>query len=228
MYISQTITHTHEIDENEPETVNKEVKAEIDMEFDLYLLQHFNDFECITQLESVSTTLAAQCLQFKNKAGKTFFVKKSTLCWLLNNPKTASGRILSDRIRRFIVENSKSKSLSKVHDEEHLKIGDWAEFTGKYSVGQVIGFSYLTGSKKEREYTLDSAPLTIVKSGSSFRGIGVLCNWFTIKPGFVLESAPMDKHEYVNIIQFKAHLYKPMIEEATLKLILDERNHVSE
>ena len=44
----------------------------------------------------------------------------------------------------------------------------------KYLVGRVVQFSYLTGSKKQRQYSSDYVDLTKV----SCKNIGVLENWF--------------------------------------------------
>lgn len=128
----------------------------------------------------------------------------------------------SDRIRRYIVGknsscNSSTSAAQKATDLLH--IGDWCEFNEVKCIGQVIGFTYLTGSRKDRVYTLDSVPIKCPDTKVA-TGVGVLCNWYTIEDGFVLKIANTPNHKYVNINTFKAHLNKPQI-DGNLNLVLN-------
>lgn len=216
---------TRPVFETEPADAppNSATCADDDMRYDLYLLQKHNDFECLRQLQSVSTALNAQCLRFTNKKGEHFFVKKSTLCWLMNN--TTNQKVSTDRIRRFMVESGSGPSLLADRSRGELVIGDWCEFKHNDEVvGQVISFTYLTGKRSERAYTLDSVPLRC-PTGVASKGIGVMCNWFKVMPGFVLEIAEIKEHTYININEFKTHLHKPHINNDG-NLVLDEKDHV--
>lgn len=193
-------------------------------EYDLVLLQRFNNFESLTQLQAVGPKMEGQCLRFQNEKGESFFIKKTTLCWLLNN-KAPEEKLSTDRIRRFIMQRDRLESAPDSQKCEVLKIGDWCEFDGQVgTVGQVIGFSYLSGTKKDRVYTLDSVPLQFDEENGNAKGVGVLCNWFTIVPGYVLEIANT-VHQYIDVKKYKNHIKKPSINDV-MQLILNSHDHV--
>lgn len=201
--------------ESEIETMNGANKTPDEQtQFDLYLLQQHNQFSNLNQLASVGDKMMKQCLRFQNEKGDSFFIRKSTLCWLLNN--NARDPISSDRIRRFIT-NSKPYSNNRAQCKDMLNIGDWCEFKNNEKIGQVIGFKYMSVSRKESVYSLDSVPL---EGPDKKKGVGVLCNWYNITSGFVLQLAN-DLHEYTDILHFKNHLQKPHI-NSDMQLVLDD------
>lgn len=104
--------------------------------------------------------------------------------------------------------------------QDTLNIGDWCEFTNIEKVGQVIGFKYMCGSRKDRVYTLDSVP---IENADKRKGVGVLCNWYNIKPEFVLEIANTLHELYIDIVHFKNHLNKPYI-NSVMQLVLDDND----
>lgn len=219
IHIHQTLTQIMSQDcivgDGDQQPVDEQTTPDVTMAdtYDLFLLQQYNEFTNLKQLKSVSDKMNLQCLQFSNSKGENFFIKKSTICWLMNT--TGNDKISSDRIKRFITGNQSKTTDNKTEDE--LTIGDWCEFKNTDLIGQVIGFSYLCGSRKEREYTLDSVPIS-GRNIETGKGIGVMCNWFKLQTGFVLEIANTHKHEYTDIKHFKALLTKPRIEGSQLKL----------
>lgn len=222
-------THQHDtqiIEHEEPAVVVTDTDTEIessssvDVEYDLFLLQQHNEFESLSQLQSVSDKMDSQCLKFRNRNGETFFIRKSTLCWLMNAKEP--DQLSSDRIRRFITTRATNKKDDAA--DNFIKIGDWCEFDNTTQIGQVIGFKYLTGKRKERAYTLEMVPIKCPE-GIIGKGVGVLCNWFDIKPGFVLEVANVEKHEFVDVKHFKSHLHKPKI-NTEMQLVMHEDDFV--
>lgn len=189
-----------------------------DLRFDLYLLQKHNHFNSINNLKTANGKLESKCLRFTNDNGEAFYIKKSTLCWLLNNNPTNS--VSSDRIKRYIVKSPNKPLAPTIGRRDTVQIGDWCEFGSTENVGQVIGFTHLTGSRKERAFTQDSVPISC-GAKTNPRGVGVLCNWFAIGPGFVLEIVDGVSHEYINISDYKAHLNTPYIND-DMQLVLNE------
>lgn len=61
-------------------------------------------------------------------------------------------------------------------------VGEWCIFQTSKSLclGLVLNFIYLKGSKRQKQYSLDYAPVQfIAKNGTEARGIGVVATWYT-------------------------------------------------
>lgn len=143
----------------------------------------------------------------KTKTGRKVLIRKSSLCWLITN---SDNHLSSDRNKRVQEEaastsycpgNTESAEKIGIQREVTLKIGDWAVFKKikeKGSlIGLVLGFSYLTGTGKNRQYSKSSVPVHAPKKGS--RGIGVLCNWYTWNSNGLLIPADIFCHGFYDI-----------------------------
>lgn len=135
-------------------------------------------------------------------------VKKSTLCWFLGN---GGNRISPDRLRRVMGNSHNCPYINHpqfVPDErDTINIGQWCLFLYKENpiIGNVIGFSYIKGSRKQKQYTLDGAP--VKPPGFTEKGIKVLCNFYKLNLT-LLEPTTMDEY-YVNINNYVLTLPKP-------------------
>lgn len=145
-------------------------------------------------------------------------MKKSSFCWILSSE---GGHLSSERVLRVrekihssfggnIQQLLTQKSLPPQRQKK-LKIGEWVLFkTRNFLVGQVLGFSYLSGStKSERSYTLPDAPVDPPKEGSG-KGLGVLCMWFTIDD-LVLSPKKSSVHMYVDIKNYVTTIPAPVV-----------------
>ena len=122
-----------------------------------------------------------------NKSGKTSFIdykgayiRKSTALFLLQEKKQVS----NDRLLR--VRSSQPSHLFNDDNIEpsgpqtKISSGDLCVFkridSDKNLVGRVIQFSYLEGSKKQRQYSSSYVDMSI----ESHKNIGVFANWYGI------------------------------------------------
>lgn len=158
--------------------------------------------------------------------GKSAHIRKSTLVWFFKNQTL--DRVSSDRLGRFICANKNINSSKKYapitnSTQTSIEIGDWCGFNNEAGtqlhVGQVVGFSYLNGTRREREYSLNSAPIyhNDDKKGSK-KGVGVLCNWYS----FNMENKMQIMNELIigfHPIQFYVcHIDKPIYKNCDLIL----------
>lgn len=100
--------------------------------------------------------------KIKNEIGQTIFIKKTSLCWLLANNVE---RISNDRLTRFHATRGGIQAQPYLEADEkraEIYIGDWCIFKIEENlIGQKIGFIYLNKkTKKQKEYTLKTAPVT--------------------------------------------------------------------
>jgi hypothetical protein len=159
---------------------------------------------------------------------KVVAVKKSTLCWLYRDE---TKKITSDRLRRFVSENAAKFCYSmpstdaaySVKDE--IFLGEWVVFNN-HLVGQVIGFRYLTGSKREKQYTLEYA-LIKPSENTKPKGLEVLCSFYEILND-VLKYVDFEGIEknYVNINEYLFHISPPIINENELKISQSALDHI--
>lgn len=112
-------------------------------------------------------------LNFKDNNGIIFFLKKSSICWLLKNNES---KVSSSRLERF--RNARDTTFFPETDvngcevREEISVGDWCVFCEckNCTVRQIIGFKYLSG--RDSSYSLISAPVK-PPSSSKGRGVGV-------------------------------------------------------
>jgi hypothetical protein len=146
--------------------------------------------------------------------GKIVTVKKTTLCWLYRDQPT---KISADRLRRFINENSNMRvkeirtDIEECFIMEDINVGEWCFFENGY-LGQVTGFQYINGTKREREYSLDYAPVEPPSSVKNPRGINVLCSWYSPE-SVILRSINFYgiKDNYIDISKYLFHVNAPKI-----------------
>ncbi|CAA3032908.1 Hypothetical predicted protein [Olea europaea subsp. europaea] len=112
-------------------------------------------------------------------------VRKSTLCWLYTQDahRLSTNRFL--RVREpglsSAVEQGEAGPRTNVAKCTYICTGDWCAFqhAGKWRVGRVLAFRYLSGVGRKRTYTLPSAPVS-VPEGLTARGLGCICSWFKL------------------------------------------------
>ena len=105
-------------------------------------------------------------------------IRKSTALYLLQeNFVVSNDRLLRVRAQQpsHIFSNSENE---KIGLQNALSSGDLCLFkrvdSSKCLIGRLIQFSYLTGNKRERQYNSMYVDMT----KESYKGIGVLANWF--------------------------------------------------
>lgn len=132
-----------------------------------------------------SSSKSQSVRNYNNKNGKSCFVRyngafirKTTALYLLQEKNQLS----NDRLLRVRAAQPShlynSNNKSHCQREELIQSGDLCAFkqveSDKLIIGRVIQFSYLEGTKKQREYSSTYVDVTC----ESFNSIGVFCNWF--------------------------------------------------
>ncbi|KAE8741648.1 hypothetical protein FOCC_FOCC012851 [Frankliniella occidentalis] len=124
------------------------------------------------------------------KLGK---IRKSTLCWLLSTEGT---KLSSDRLQRVKCNVNNQKSMFnhwenvQVLVEDTISRGAWCTFQDvvkhdAVSIGQVVEFSYLTGTAAQRRYTLAFAPTQPPPNAD--KGLGCYCIWYKCSKDGILK-----------------------------------------
>ncbi|XP_026285684.1 uncharacterized protein LOC113211514 isoform X1 [Frankliniella occidentalis] len=140
-------------------------------------------------------------------------MRKTTFCWLLskNGLKLSSDRML--RVRQGIcfslsTSNTQVHAATKPKRKPNIEEGEWCIFKKQrvHCIGQVISFTYLTGS---RSYTLPSAPTDPPKDKEKARGVGCMCSWYTLNSDRSLTYKPVKVQGFINIDKYVAHVPAP-------------------
>ena len=124
----------------------------------------------------VSTTKGSPFIKYKDK-----FIRKTTALYLIQEKVSVSNdRLL--RVRRDHPSHIFSETDAQISDTDYLKCGDLGLFRtvddSRYTIiGRVVQFSYLRGTKKQREYSSNYVDLRL----ESKNDIGALCNWYECK-----------------------------------------------
>lgn len=211
---AQRVGHSNHLNSNDANLKMENEENIIDV---CMLLEHdqseFNlkDFTTISDLP-VSTNFVG----IKQRDGKIIYVKKSALCWLFSK---SQDRVSTHWLRKFVALNegiiSKTGSHGKSNEnipQELIYIGDWIifQYENEKLVCQVIGFSYLIGTKRERQYTLRSAPVKPPTSNFRKKGIGILGNIFRLDfLGGNLDLFTFQNHSLIDIENYISHITKP-------------------
>ncbi|KAE8739821.1 hypothetical protein FOCC_FOCC014671 [Frankliniella occidentalis] len=119
------------------------------------------------------------------EGGKRSIIRKTTLLWSLTSKKHT---LSSNRLERVKAAEERLHCQSQevshvVCRAENISHQEWVIFSGcplpnRNYVGRILGFTYLSGSGKSREYSQSSAP--IMAPDSNARGIGCLGDWYTL------------------------------------------------
>lgn len=161
------------------------VHAAISINEDICLIRDSSQFPIYRQLAESSSTSRRYSLL--NKNGKTSFVeyngayiRKSTALYLLQEKK----QISNDRLLRV-----RSSQPSHLFNDDNYQIsgpqtkvnsGDLCIFKrldlNKNLIGRVIQFSYLEGTKKQRQYSSSYVDMAL----ESHKEIGVFANWYGV------------------------------------------------
>ena len=148
-------------------------------------------YEKIASPQTQSTEMSAKSFRLNKKASKKeaskhnspFFlyngtyIRKTTGLYLLQeNYQLSNDRLL--RVRAEQPSHIFSNIGGETGPQKSVRCGNLCFFSRvdceKCLVGRVVQFSYLTGSKKQRQYSSDYVDLT----KDSCKNIGVLANWF--------------------------------------------------
>ena len=105
------------------------------------------------------------------------YIRKTTALYLLQeNYQVSNDRLL--RVRSSQPSHLFSASDLENNSSSFVRMGDLCLFhrvdSEKVLLGRVIQFSYLEGSKKQREYSGTFVDMSI----DSYKNIGVFTNWF--------------------------------------------------
>lgn len=161
--------------------------------------------------------------------GKRAAIRKSTLLYLLLTGELGEDlRLSNDRLLRVYSDRinqrpngGKHQNVSGPCKEESISVGDWCAFTeGKtIAVGRISEFSYLKGPTwKQQEYSALSVPTE--PPAKNARGVGALCDWFTINKGNKLKATSMDVHGFYNITNYLCTLPRPSVSQDGKHFIL--------
>ena len=105
------------------------------------------------------------------------YIRKSTALYLLQKICQVSSDGLM-RVRSEQPSHIFAGTENRTGSQDSVKLGDLCIFTGvdceKCLLGRIIQFSYLTGAKKERQYSSNF----VVLSKESYKSIGVYANCF--------------------------------------------------
>lgn len=156
---------------------------------------------------------------------KIIIIKKSSLCWLLDE---GCDKISSDRLQRFISKNktrtveATSENLTdKIEFKQSVNVGDWCLFLrdpkdskGKdplhdFLVGRILAFTYLLGTAKNREYSLEDCPTTFSTDKKS--SVGCLCTWYFLNKAGNLRLVTNDNHGFCDIELYRLTIPKIFI-----------------
>lgn len=156
-----------------------------------------------------------------DSTGKETVVRKSSICWLLNEftGKLSSDRLL--RVRQLEYESFKSNdvklSANFLDKCDEINIDDWTIFnridSHKCLVGLVLGFGYLSGTTgKTKEYSS-----TFAKIRGNQRDVGVSCQWFGLTNSGYLSLINTFAHGYIDIKKYKFTVSAPTIFDVGLR-----------
>ena len=124
------------------------------------------------------------------------YIRKSTDLYLLQeNFSVSHDRLL--RVRANQPEHVHNLGNNLIYPQDHMKFCDLCVFrrTGdgnKLAIGRVIQFSYLQGTKKNREYSAD-----YVDFSKDITNIGAFCNWYEMVDPHTNEEIVSFKHSHV-------------------------------
>ena len=148
-------------------------------------------------------------------------IAKTLLCYMLSSCGVASmNNIRIHRVREKVlnslggVQSNRSLGPCKNNDVE---VGSWCIFKekGKFIIGNVLGFKYLSGTGKARSYTLSKAPVEPPKNVKP-RGIGCLGTWYS-NVGNILK-LHASQHNFIDISCYIATIPLPIPNMSGLQL----------
>ena len=133
-------------------------------------------------------TKSSACRNFSmfNRKGKSpfieyngAFIRKSTALYLLQeNKQLSNDRLLRVRASQPGHLFNGESELGTDQERVIVRSGDLCFFRVQHStnilIGRIIQFSYLEGSKKERQYSSTYVDMSL----ESFHNIGVFANWY--------------------------------------------------
>jgi len=177
----------------------------------------------LKNFDNVSISSSSPFVAVKDGNGKQCVIKKSSLIWLLSSGDT---RISSDRLLRVqaaAVQHKRNDTVKnqKPFKEDTLLVGNWYAFSSEdnsIAIGRVLAFSYLSGSTwRDQVYSRTSAPVQAPNEQTK-RGLGCLCDWYTIQKNGKLKSVSMDIHGYYPIEKYICTIPRPVINNQILQL----------
>ena len=108
------------------------------------------------------------------------YIRKSTALYLIQeNISLSNDRLL--RVRKTQLSHIHNDQDESAYPEKHVKNCDLCIFKrvddpSKYALGRILQFSYMSGTKKHREFSGDYVDLD--KEDSDLSQIGSFCNWY--------------------------------------------------
>ena len=150
--------------------------------------EHINDLQVVDVQDNNGEVFKGKEYSMSSSCGKSKFVlyngvyirKTTTLYLVQENSQLSADRLLRVRATQpdHVYDSGKSVSLSK----NTISSGDLCLFKrvdcDKCLIGRVVQFSYLTGNKRQRQFSNHFVDL----SKDSMKNIGVFANWFSAVP----------------------------------------------
>ena len=113
-------------------------------------------------------------IQYQNR-----YIRKSTALYLIQeNLNVSNDRLL--RVRSNQPSHIYHSKESTLYPKNHIKSGDLCIFkregmANEHLIGRIVQFSYLSGSKRDRQFSGDFIDLS-----KDISNIGIFCNWYCI------------------------------------------------
>lgn len=133
--------------------------------------------------EKGSNKAKTYAFQHKNKSpfmlyGRQFIRKSTALYLLQENISLSNDRLL--RVRKTQLSHIHNNQNESLYPQKHVKNCDLCIFKrvddpSKYALGRILQFSYMSGTKKNREFSGDYVDLD---EKADLSCIGSFCNWY--------------------------------------------------
>lgn len=170
-------------------------------------------------------------IQVFNDDGTSKCVLKSSVLWLLTQSQEKLSKDRLSRVRGTTTPRKRKLSPqvdlkrrkvcrnSSLYIADELRVGDWCLFSQKEINGAVIGaitgFKYIAGkTERDKQYSLDFAPVKIEEKDANNRGINVSATWFKIDESLKLE-AMNNSHFFININRYLATALSPIYDPSS-------------
>lgn len=144
-------------------------------------------------------------------------MKKSTLCWLLNDKE----RLTSDRLKRYVYggtsdPNNCGLPSTPIYKQDYFKKGDYiiVNMNGGFALGEILNF------QRCNQKTLKSKRFSKRTCGSSTNEIGLLANaWYLIDENGSLTK--MISSDYIAADNYVYHVRPEFFNLETLEIFKD-------
>lgn len=191
---------------------------EIDLDSNINTLQNIYASQGELNLKDYSNEIQninnSPYLQVQLESEKIITIKKSSLCWLMQQDKTKLSNDRNIRVRG-VKNKSKTDNISTALKEKHIKTGNWCVFNDSkntFLLGQVLGFFIEEMGTTKSE----TKSLNIEICDISNKKILCLGTWYRLKKDFSLEIA--EQQALLKLTFYKITIPEPIWYQDTCKI----------